>query len=302
MSGRLNYLPLLLCLAGCDDPIKHVELIEEPRVLGARAEVVGDAGRATPHPGETLEVRWLVAAPDGDPPTGFALHACSAPRQTRGLLRCASRPFASDILDAASENPRFEFTLPADLDPLAEPRVGVLGSLCVHGNGRFAGDTPGCEGGEELSVSLDLFVASSDGVNLNPSFGSEAIALDGSPWQTQARESGACLGHGLPEVSLAGGQHQIQIGIPEAARETLSQRNPADLTRESLRVAHFASRGKLERPFSEILPDDVETSVSLSWDPPETAPPEGELVRFWFVLRDLRGGSDFTERALCIVP
>src|SRR6188768_3793123 len=128
MSRRIRYWPLLLTFAGCGDPIKRVELIEEPRVLGARAEVMGDPTRATPRPGETLQVRWLVAAPEGDPVSGFALRACSTPRESRGLLRCDSPPFASEVSDAVSENPRFDFRLPADLEPLAHPRIGILGS------------------------------------------------------------------------------------------------------------------------------------------------------------------------------
>jgi len=31
-------------------------------------------------------------------------------------------------------------------------------------------------------------------------------------------------------------------------------------------------------------------------------PSEGRLVRFVFVLRDLRGGIDWTTRTICLVP
>jgi len=33
-----------------------------------------------------------------------------------------------------------------------------------------------------------------------------------------------------------------------------------------------------------------------------SAPPEGLLVRFFFVARDFRGGSDWLERGVCVVP
>jgi len=302
MSRRVHFWLLLLSVAGCGDPIKHVELIEEPRVLAARAEVLGDPTRATPRPGETLQVRWLVAAPEGDPASGFALRACSAPRETRGLLHCDATPFASEVGDAAAENPRFDFTVPTDLDPVAHPRIAILGSLCAHGNGQITGDSLGCDAGEELPVSLDLFLDGEGRTNSNPSFDADPIALDGAPWGAGALGSGACSGLGLPEVSASGGQHPITIAIPDSARETLLPQNPADNTRESLRVAHFSSAGELERPFSEILPNDSAAPLSLSWESPKTAPAEGQLVRFWFVLRDLRGGSDFVERALCLVP
>ena len=80
------------------------------------------------------------------------------------------------------------------------------------------------------------------------------------------------------------------------------QKSSIDAKREEIRLSHFASLGELERPLSEVLPDDAEVKTSLTWDPPKTVAAEGELVRFWFVVRDLRGGSDFTERMLCLVP
>ena len=35
---------------------------------------------------------------------------------------------------------------------------------------------------------------------------------------------------------------------------------------------------------------------------PDQASEEGTIVRFYFVARDDRGGVDWTERALCLVP
>jgi hypothetical protein len=302
MLPRIHSVWLIFGLAGCGDPIKHVELIEEPRVLAARAEVVGDEMRATPNPGETVQVRWLVAAPDGDPPSGFALSACSAPKQTRGVLHCESTPFASDVGDAASPNPRFEFTVPAELNALTHPRLGILGSLCAHGNGTITSNLPSCEAGSELPVSFDFFLAGDESTNLNPNFAADAITLDDAVWDMRELADGACLGLGLPEVSRSAGHHPITIAIPDSAREPLVQHNAADAPRESLRISHFASAGELERPFSEVLPDDSASPLTLTWNPPKQAPADGELVRFWFVVRDLRGGSDFTERALCLTP
>jgi hypothetical protein len=114
--------------------------------------------------------------------------------------------------------------------------------------------------------------------------------------------SGACSGLGLPEISLGGGQHQIQISLPDSVREALPRHSSVDAAREELRISHFSSLGELERPFSEILPEETAVSASVGWKPPKSAAPDGELVRFWFVVRDLRGGSDFTERALCLLP
>jgi hypothetical protein len=72
--------------------------------------------------------------------------------------------------------------------------------------------------------------------------------------------------------------------------------------REELRLAHFSTDGGFTRAFSALAADDPEHVADVSWEAPSTAPVGGQLARFWFVLRDLRGGSSFTSRALCIVP
>ena len=168
----------------------------------------------------------------------------------------------------------------------------MLGELCANG----AGSDGGCTTGEALPVSLDLLLAGNDTTNANPDIPDDAVTLGGVPWLNGEVPSGACSGLGLPEVSLSEGQQPIQIQLPETAREAV------DAPREELRVSHFASLGELTRPFSEILPGDANTRVSVNWKPPKTAAANGEVVRFWIVVRDLRGGSDFTERALCLLP
>ena len=298
MYRFVKYWPLIGLLGGCGDPVKRVELIEEPRVLAARVEVSGDPERATPNPGESVQVRWLVAAPAGDPPSGFALRACSVAEHTRGALDCASAPFASGVGDAPSVNPAFAFEVPAELDAALNPRFAVLGSLCASG----AGSSAGCVDGDELAVSLDLYLAGADTTNENPSIPADAIAFDDVTWAPGEPPNGACSGLGLPEISLSAGQHQIQISLPDSVREALTQHSSADAPREEIRLSHFASQGELERPFSAVLPSDPSVSTKLSWKPPKSVAPSGELVRFWFVVRDLRGGSDFTERALCLLP
>jgi hypothetical protein len=298
MSRLIQYLPLTALLVACGDPIKHVELIEEPRVLAARAEVMGDEERAAPNPGETVRLRWLVAAPEGDPLSGFSLEACAIPEHAHGFVSCADAPFARGAGDASQANPEFSFTLPADWDAEAQPRVAVLGNLCANG----AGAETGCATGVALPVSFDSFLAGAERTNMNPNIPAEAIALDGVTWPSGDMPSGACSGLGLPEISLGGGQHQIQISLPDSVREALPRHSSVDAAREELRISHFSSLGELERPFSEILPEETAVSASVGWKPPKSAAPDGELVRFWFVVRDLRGGSDFTERALCLLP
>jgi hypothetical protein len=77
VKKRLGFM-LGLWLLGCDDPLKTVELVAEPRVLGARVEVEGEPTRAAPAPGESATVTFLLASPAVAQTLGFALMACPA--------------------------------------------------------------------------------------------------------------------------------------------------------------------------------------------------------------------------------
>ena len=91
-------LPLLgVAAIACDDPLKPAEQVDSLRVLAARVEVEGDPERAAPNAGESASVRWLVAAPEGEPALGWALSVCFARPNNVGLSGCAEPPFASAL-------------------------------------------------------------------------------------------------------------------------------------------------------------------------------------------------------------
>ena len=75
-------------------------------------------------------------------------------------------------------------------------------------------------------------------------------------------------------------------------------------TRESLQISQFTTAGKLNSQFSfvEATDDSQATTVDATWDAPEAAdvPAAGSPVTFTFVVRDDRGGTDWTTRALCV--
>jgi hypothetical protein len=294
------YFGLLFALAGCSDPLKPVDLIEEPRVLAARIEVDGDPGRVSPLPGEAVHVRWLVATPTGDASSGFALAVCSAATQGHGLAACLQAPFASAGAEPTSDRPSFDFVVPETLEPAQNPRLEVFGALCPEESGSFDASGPRCLDGGGLPVSLGFELLTDAGPNLNPEIPPDAIALDGAPWLAAAPVTEPCQGQGLVELTGAG-RHSIEIALPDSDRQDLLQLNSADPARETLQVAHFASAGDLGSAFSELQASSASTRVTVSWDAP--APDaQSRLIRFWFVVRDGRGGSDFTERALCELP
>jgi hypothetical protein len=88
---------------GCDESLKAVELVVEPRVLGARVEVLGEASRAAPSPGETASASFLVASPK--PSSRSALRSRFAPRRrVRLVVRLAPRS-PSHALSATTVEP-----------------------------------------------------------------------------------------------------------------------------------------------------------------------------------------------------
>ena len=76
--------------------------------------------------------------------------------------------------------------------------------------------------------------------------------------------------------------------------------------RESLQISRFTTSGKLKSQFSfvEAADQNATTTVDVAWDAPEAneVPAAGEAVTFTFVVRDDRGGADWTTRTLCVTP
>jgi hypothetical protein len=300
-----HWLPLAgaaYLTSACDDPLKRAELVEDLRVLGARVEVEGDPDRAAPGPGENASVRWLVATPEADAPVGWALSACVAATVNVGVPRCEGAPFASQT-SAAPEAaaPALAFQIPAEIDPETSPRVVIVGSICRDAVPMGDPEDSRCPGGTEgTQVTLEFELARPDDVNRNPRFGEPALALDGAPWPATAPAS--CEGDDVVRVRAGSGSHAVRIAVAADARDPVPPEGELDPERESLRVSHFSDGGELEHAFSSIPFDSELTEVSVPWNTPKSVPAEGRVVRFWFVLRDLRGGSDFLERAVCVEP
>ena len=69
---------------------------------------------------------------------------------------------------------------------------------------------------------------------------------------------------------------------------------------EEIQVSWLSDGGGFEVSFSFII--DPARSVLTQWQPSRDAPTDGLLVRFTFVTRDGRGGTDWVERGLCVLP
>jgi len=282
-----------LATLGCDEPLKSVELVAEPRVLGGRVEVADDPARAAPAPGETATASFLLATPELQMPVGFAFAVCSAEPQRGARPACAAAPFTQ----IASENgqldtPAVTFDVPAELDPAG--RLALLGIICPDGSP--SADGTACDGRDPgTPVALELELAREGDVNSNPELPVEGIAFDADPWPALAAVDGDCSGLGFVEVA-AGSKHVVSVALDESDRDRLPRPSKLDPSRESLQLSHFATAGDLSRAFETIAWDSDELLRQVTW----TAPKQPGLVRFWLVLRDFRGGGAFTERAVCV--
>jgi hypothetical protein len=287
----------LLCvislgLVGCDDPLLEAQHIEHTRVLGARVEVASDASRASPQPGEAIHMQWLVADPRPSPNLGWHLSACAAAQKTRGTPECADAPFAqasSALLDPAL--PVIDFVLPDAATLGSAKKILVYGDICSDEQ-----PEPNCSG-DGAAVVFEIPIEVEPPGNKNPTLGDETILLDGVDWP--AAEP-AWLGvdecatsdssPSLPVFESSGGTHSIALTLSDDDRDP----------NEELWVSQFSTRGDLDRVLS-VIPKGEALSVKSEWQEPDSIS-IGRVVRFWFVVRDLRGGVDWSIRTLCAVP
>jgi len=118
---------------------------------------------------------------------------------------------------------------------------------------------------------------------------------------------------GAPAVAAGKGSVTIVVAADAADREATPP--PAGTTgagREGLQLSVFSTRGTFDSHFAGVESDDARatTPMTLEYTPPKSGdvdfpadlPPEGRTVRFFFVLRDLRGGIDWQARTLCLLP
>jgi hypothetical protein len=290
---RALALLLGLGLGGCDDPLKPVELVDEPRVLGARVEVTDEPERAAPAPGENATARFLLATPELAPSLGFALAACPAVVRNGARSACDGEPFARIVSnDGDAAVPALSFDVPASLD--AAGRVAVLGIICPRGSPNADGTA--CDGAHPgTPVQLELELARDDDVNRNPELQPDSLSFDEREWPELALAEGDCAGAGYVEVT-AGSKHTLGVALDESDRDPLPRKSDLDPERESLQLSEFVTAGDLTRAFQTVAWDSDELTRSVEW----TAPNRAGLVRVWLVLRDFRGGGAFVERAVCV--
>jgi len=266
-------------LLGCSDELSPVGLVEGPRVLAARAEVRGSEGRATPAPGELLDVRFLVAGPGGPPSAGLALEICAGDGGRTGIPGCAAAPFARVELPEVGI-PELSLAVPADPGSLITGLVHLGGVVCAGGDGRFTGERPGCAGGDALEVVLDLPLDGDETRIENPSLGAAKITLGGAP----LLGSPASPCEEGPRVR-PGADLTLEVFVPGAD--------------EGLQLSAFVTAGRLDDAFQFAEVESGGARATFRYRTPRAPAPAGATVHLWVVARSAHGGTDFLARTLC---
>jgi hypothetical protein len=297
-------------LAGCGPTFDPASLIDTTRVLGARVEVEGAPDRAMPRPGETADVTWLVTSPEATPPLAWAFAVC-LPGTAGGKtsLGCESAPLA--LFEGTASPPRIAIPVPAATVLGAATRVVLYGQLCTGLDSRPSfdpqGGVPSCTGGGGTTASVSIRLQLADETNHNP-VADRTFTFDGVAWAPLAANDDPCVVG--PRVPAGTEDHVIGNLTQGADREPytamLGSPPAATLVRETLQVSEFTTAGKLKSQFSFVSGADsnAETTVEVKWNAPKAAavPAAGLPVTFTFVVRDDRGGVDWTTRVACVVP
>ncbi|MFA9471704.1 MAG: hypothetical protein ACERNK_14120, partial [Deltaproteobacteria bacterium] len=219
---------------------------------------------------------------------------------------------------------RFQVPSLAELDAAGADNVLVQGAICANGPPasdaiiRFilgeTDDLNPCEDpsneGRFVTVSIPIESTPED-PNLNPEI--STLFLNGRPWpppydqevpRTAPRTGCRADLDGLTDEQrnahpLAGSDNSsFNLGVTPGS---LQSYQVGDMTlTEEIQVSWLTDGGDLERTFSFIT--DPARSVLTQWRPFSDAPEDGLLVRLTFVIRDGRGGTDWVERGLCVLP
>lgn len=313
IAATLVWVPWL---GGCVDADIEPQNIIDNRVIAARLEVASEPERAWPLPGEAATLTWLVADPTDPRPLGWHFDVCVAVPSMRDVPRCAAPPFARTTqATAALGVPLVAFDVPdaAALGGAAE--LAVLGVICADGSPALRQAWPawGCHGAgsEPTLVSFEVALQQGSETNHNPSLADDRVLLDGAEWAAPRDPSPPTWGcesephsSALPHVPGNEGEHRVTVVFAGDDRELLSTESSLSPGRETLYVSHLATDGVLEHYFDVVEATDASPTpeTHVSWTAPTQGDPTGKRVRFYVVVRDGRGGADWTMREVCVVP
>lgn len=295
-------LPFLLL--GCDEALEPGAKVDSFRVLAEQAD------QPFAHPGETVQLTSLSYDPRGRSIT-WAWASCINPESSDlagCLARIAQSPDpAGAVFALGADQSAPELLIPADVISRlpavarAGATVGVVSAACP-GDLRL-GEGPGgvpfvCKepdsgrdlGLDELIVGLKRITVRETDRNQNPVI--NGVTFDGAAWgEGEVKEIARTCDTDEWEYGLCSddAKHQLVVqlaeGSVESGRDELGQEFD-----EQVVVQYYATEGIFE---SEVK---IAAQTKNGWVARKRA--AGQLLTFWFVVRDNRGGVSWTSRQL----
>jgi hypothetical protein len=295
--------------AGCIDDFDPASLVTEPRVLGAKVEVEGNAAAAWVRAGQAGAVRWLVVSSAEARPLTWAFLACAAVPASTNVAVCAGEPFALTVRTdpVVGMEPTLPFVVPTEGQLAGAPAMLVVGVVCADGIPVLAADPrrSGCEGPETKETIVALTVPIARGADYNAHPVIETAMFGDAPWDDPPdplpfEECGSVdESSGLPHVALGALDVELAVVATAGSFEEVPD-DDFDVDREALLLSSFTTTGTLERQFT--LFEEGARAGRIGWTPPSVGAVGGVLVQLTFVARDRRGGIDWIRRAACVVP
>lgn len=299
------WVPAILAtfFGACGPSFDPPSLVTETRVVGARVEAAGADDRASPAPGENANVTWLLTAPQAVPPLQWAFALCKQGLPSR--LDCGDVPFA--VFTGAGATPVIPITVPPAEALGGVNKLLLYGRICENaapeidaqsGIPRCAGDADGTTATVAINLQTDA------DANHNPK-AERGYTFDGQPWLAGVADP--CLTG--PRVAAGTEAHVVGLvtdgGDREGYTAVLGDPPVPTAKREALQISAFTTAGKLQTPYLFVEADDARalTPLEVKWNAPRTSAVTADTpVTFTFVVRDDRGGTDWTTRAACVTP
>ena len=307
MISRLSAIALLF-VASCSEGLDPPSLVNKLRVLAVRAQVPQPPTPDNPnppplsdaYPGDTVRLDALVAGIDGDvdggvdpsqldylwlactpPPGSVSVKDCagSAAQMAGFLPTCADEPAAPVCLLGASANVSY----PTAPTPLQAPQsIYVAMVVATQPSGGAAGclarlsrdEAPG----DSCVVSLKTLTVQPFGAVRNASPSVQTFRITGADGSFQDI-------HSTPGKLPLG--KSLKVNPQSAQPET-----KPDGTGEVLTFSWFATQKDFDHFHSGINPQPPHEDPTNSYT--NTSNTAGR-VHFWLVLRDDRGGVDWTD-------
>jgi hypothetical protein len=134
--------------------------------------------------------------------------------------------------------------------------------------------------------------------NVNPKIAAVSLDPDGDPAPLFPPQQLAWVG--------AGGATTFEVSWTPETPESYPVYDPGtqmiDTHREALSVSWYATAGAFDHDRTGRGESEPELATQNRWAPPAVAGPAPLVVHFWVVLRDSRGGVDFTGFDLEVRP